>query len=76
MTKTPKKASTAGASARKSRKPRASVSKPEAASRIQTHAPILQRAPSKQQQLAALVVRDEGATLDPAQQGLSGFTSS
>jgi len=62
MTKTSKKPPIAGASDRKSSKRRASVTKPAAASGAQTAAP-LSKAPSKQQQLAALVVRDEGATL-------------
>ena len=65
MTKTSKKAPTAGASARKTRKSRPSV--PKAAGATQPEVPaaaVLPKAPSKQQQLAALVVRDEGATLD------------
>ena len=62
MTNTSKKAPTAEASARKSSKPRASIAKAAAASGTQTPA-SLSRAPRKQQLLAALVVRDEGATL-------------
>jgi hypothetical protein len=38
--------------------------KPAAASGTQTPAPLSAKAPSKQQLLAALVVRDEGATLE------------
>jgi hypothetical protein len=64
MTNTSKKAPTSGASARKSNKPRASVTKPTAASGAQTPAPRSPKAPSKQRQLAALVVRDDGATLE------------
>lgn len=63
MTKSKKKP-TAGPSARRSSKPRASITKRAAASGIETPAPLSPKAPSKQQQLAALVLRDEGATLD------------
>jgi len=65
MAKTSKKAPTAGASARKTRKSRPSVPKPAAATYPEVPAvAVLPKAPSKQQQLAALVIRDEGATLE------------
>jgi hypothetical protein len=65
MTKTSKKAPTAGSSARKPSKRVTGLHKPAAASQPEVPAAaVLPKAPSKQQQLAALVVRDEGATLD------------
>jgi len=64
MTKNSKNTPTARASARKSSKPRPSITKPAAASRTHTPAPLSPKAPSKQQQLAALLVRDEGATIE------------
>ena len=65
MTKTSKNAQTASSIARKSSKADGSNAKPIAGSDSQAAAPAgAQKAPSKQQQLAALVVRDEGATLD------------
>ena len=65
MTKTSKNARTASSSVRKSSKAGASKAKPTAGSNSQAAAPAgAPKAPSKQQQLAALVVRDEGATLD------------
>jgi hypothetical protein len=65
MTKTSKQAPTAGASARKSSKALTSTPRPTAATepQVASIAPA-RKAPSKQQQLAALVVRDEGATLE------------
>jgi hypothetical protein len=65
MTKTSKKPTTAGASARKPSKRLTGLDKPAEASepRAARAAPA-PKAPSKQQLLAALVVRDEGATLD------------
>jgi len=65
MTKSSKKAPTAGASARKPNKGPIGLHKPATATgpRAAGAAPA-GKAPSKQQQLAALVVRDEGATLD------------
>jgi len=64
MTKTSKKTPAAGANARKSSKPRARITKPTAAPGTQTPPPLSPKAPSKQQQLIALVVRDEGATFE------------
>ena len=62
MAKTSKKAPTAGASARK---PSKGLHRPVAATEPRvTRAATAPKAHSKQQQLAALVVRDEGATLD------------
>jgi len=65
MTKTSKKASTAASGKRKSTNAGESMPKPTAGPDSQTtptaEAP---KALSKQQQLAALVVRNEGATLD------------
>ena len=46
------------------RKPRASTAKRPAGSHSQAVSAARPKAPSKQQQLAALVVRNEGATLD------------
>lgn len=64
MTKTSKKAPIAGASARKSSKA-ASKMKPDAFTQAEVPAAAkAPTAPNKQQQLAALVVRDEGATLE------------
>lgn len=65
MTKTSKKAPTGGSSARNARKSRLSVPKSAAATQPEVPpAAVLPKAPNKQQQLAAMVVRDEGATLD------------
>jgi hypothetical protein len=65
MTKTSKNARTASSSVRKSSKAGGSTGKPTADSNSRAAAPAeAPKAPSKQQQLAALVVRDEGATLD------------
>ena len=62
MTKTSKSASP---TVRKSRKGSAKSGKPNAGSDSQAAATVKPpKPPSKQQQLAALVVRDEGATLD------------
>lgn len=64
MTKTSKKRSTAP-SGKKSSNASAGTAKPIVASRPKAAvSAVSQEAPSKQQQLAALVVRDEGATLD------------
>ena len=64
MTKTSKNAPTAS-SERHSSNAGTSKTKPMAASEPQVTAAAAQpKAPSKQLQLAALVVRDEGATLD------------
>jgi hypothetical protein len=64
MTKTSPKAPMAASNNGKS-KARASATKPIAASKPQaTAVAAAPKAPTKQQQLAALVVRDEGATLD------------
>ncbi|MFL6720312.1 MAG: DUF3489 domain-containing protein [Sphingomonas sp.] len=65
MTKTSKKAPTAATGNHKPSEAGASMTKPSAGSESQAN--VLAQAPnipSKQQQLAALVVRDEGATLD------------
>jgi len=65
MTETLKNARTAPSNARKSSKTTASVAKPTAVSDSQAIAPLaLSKTPNKQQQLAALVLRDQGATLD------------
>ena len=65
MTKTSIKARTAASSIRKSSKASGSKGKPTAGSDSQAAAPAgAPKAPRKQQQLAALLVRDEGATLD------------
>jgi hypothetical protein len=65
MTNTSKKASTAVSSKSKPSNAGASVTKPILASEPQATAPAAAlKTPSKQQQLAALVLRDEGATLD------------
>lgn len=65
MTKTSKNARTASSNAAKSSKADATTAKPTAGSDSQAAVPVaVPKAPSKQQQLAALVVRDEGATLD------------
>ena len=65
MTKTSKNAQSASSSAAKSSKAGGSPAKPTGGSNSQATAPALApNAPSKQQQLATLVLRDEGATLD------------
>ncbi len=64
MTNTFKKASKTASSKSKSSNAGASVTKPILASEPQATAPAAPKTPSKQQQLAALVLRDEGATLD------------
>jgi hypothetical protein len=65
MTKTTKKAPTAGASTRKPSKGLTGVHTPAAAAELRVaRAATAPKAPSKQKQLAALVVRDEGATLE------------
>lgn len=65
MTKTSKNAPTASSSVRESSKAGASKASPTASPGPQAAAPAATlKAPSKQQQLAELVVRDEGATLD------------
>jgi hypothetical protein len=64
MTKTSKKRSSAPSSIR-SDNAAAGTTSPIVASRPKaTESATPQKSPSKQQQLAALVVRDEGATLD------------
>ena len=63
MTKTRKNVRTSSSAARQSSK--TSKSKPTVCSNSQAVAPEGEpKAPTKQQQLAALVVRNEGATLD------------
>lgn len=65
MTKTSKNTRTAPSSVSKLSKTRRSKAKPTASSDTQVAAPAgAPKAPSKQQQLAALIVRDQGATLD------------
>lgn len=65
MTKTSKNGLTTCSRARQSRKAGGRKIKPAAGSDSQTTPPAAVPKPrSKQQQLAALVVRDEGATLD------------
>ena len=65
MTKTPKKARTAFSAARQSTKAGEGKAKPTAGADCQVPSPsAAPKAPGKQQQLAALLVRDEGATLD------------
>jgi hypothetical protein len=65
MTTTSIKARTAASSIRKSSKAAGSKGKPTAGSESQAAPPAgAPKAPSKQQQLAALLVRDDGATLD------------
>jgi hypothetical protein len=65
MTKISKNARTISSSVRKSSKAGGSTATPTAGSDSQAAKPAgTPKAPSKQQQLAALVVRDEGATLD------------
>jgi hypothetical protein len=65
MTKTSKKAPAAGASPRKSRKALTRLHKTGGATKpgVAPTAPV-PKAPNKQQRLAALVARDEGATLE------------
>jgi hypothetical protein len=64
MTRTSKKRSSSP-SGNQSDKANAGTAKPIVASRPKATVSVApQKAPSKQQQLAALVVRDEGATLD------------
>ena len=62
MTKTRKNGRTSSSTARQSGK--TSKSKPTARSNSQAMPEGEMKAPTKQQQLAALVARDEGATLD------------
>lgn len=65
MTKTPKNARTASSPTRRSNKAQGGKAKPTAALASEATAPAtVPKAPSKQQQVAALLVRDEGATLD------------
>ena len=65
MTKTSKNTRTASSRVSKPSKTRASKAKPTASSDSQDAAPAgAPKAPSKQQQLAALIVREEGVTLD------------
>lgn len=65
MTKTSKSTRIASFSARNPISTEANKTEPTAVSNSQVAAPAgVPKAPSKQQQLAALVVRDEGATLD------------
>jgi hypothetical protein len=65
MTKTSQKASIAAAGKAKSSSTCADTTKPIAAPKLEANArAVAPKPPSKQQQLAALVVRDEGATLD------------
>ena len=65
MTKTPKDAQAASSSVRKSSRAGGSKTSSTTGSDSQAAAPeAAPKAPSKQQQLAALLVRDEGATLD------------
>ena len=65
MTKTSKNTQTASSTVRKSRKTSANTAKVDAGSDSQAAVPVrTPKPPSKEQQLAALVVRDEGATLD------------
>jgi hypothetical protein len=65
MTKTSKIARTTSSGVRKSTKAAGSTAKPTAGLESQAAAPAKAPKPlSKQQQLAAIVVRDEGATLD------------
>lgn len=65
MTETTKKAPTGGAGARKPNKGLTALHEPVAATepRAAGAAPVA-KAPNKQQRLAALVIRDEGATLE------------
>lgn len=65
MNKTSTIAQTSTSGARQSRKTGKSKAKPSAGSDFPATAPAVgPKPPSKQQQLAALVVRDEGATLE------------
>ena len=65
MTKTSKNTRTASSRVSKPSKTGASKAKPTASSDSQDAAPAgAPKAPSKQQQLAALIVREEGVTLD------------
>ena len=64
MTKTSNTPETILSGVRKSHKAAGSKAKPAAGSDSQACVPAGAKAPSKQRQLAALVVRDEGATLD------------
>jgi hypothetical protein len=65
MTKTSKTAPSASSSVRKSRKTGGRKARPAAGLDSQSTTPAAApKATSKQQRLAALVVRDEGATLD------------
>ena len=65
MTNTSKKSRTNASSVRKSSKPSPKKSKLTAGSSSEGTSPAAEpKAPSKQQQLTALMVRDEGATLD------------
>lgn len=63
MTKTSKKAPIAFSSVRQSSNGEART-KPTVSPKSKVTAPAVLKAPSKEQQLAALVIRDEGATLD------------
>ena len=65
MNKTSKKASNTASGNSKSGNAAAGMTKPIGATESQATAPsVATKEPSKQQQLAALVVRDEGATLE------------
>jgi hypothetical protein len=65
MTKTSKNARSASSNVRKSSKAGATITQPTAGADSQSTTPAGPlKAPGKQHQLAALVVRDEGATLD------------
>ena len=65
MTKTSKTTLSASSSIRKASRAGTSAAKPTAASdSLAAPTTRVSKAPSKQQRLAALVVRDEGATLD------------
>ena len=65
MTKTSKNAQTASSAARRSAKSQERKAKPTAGGASQAASPnAAPKAPSKRQQLAELVIRDEGATLD------------
>ena len=65
MTKNSKNTRTASSPIGQSSKARGSTAKPTAGSDSQAAAPAgAPKAPTKQQQLAALIVRDEGATLN------------
>ena len=65
MTRTSKKTPAAALRTRESSNARGGIAKATAASKCHSTTPtVAPNAPNKQQQLAALIIREEGATLD------------